>query len=244
MLDFQIRLTEMPVGITAEYNETELACKGYFCEGEKEAFHVSATEEDINKEKEYFLERNGRAKISLWQLERSALYRLIAEEMIDYDRVLIHGSALAIDGNGYLFIAPSGTGKSTHTALWRKVFGERIVMVNDDKPLVRMDQDEILIYGTPWDGKHRLSNNIGVPLKGIARVYRSEENRVERLSKEEAMTRLLEQTYRSEKPLRVVKTLEMLKRISDEIPFYALYCNMEEEAAYTAYEAMTKGETR
>ena len=244
MVDFQIRLTEMPVGITAEYKETELACKGYFCEGEEEVFHVCASQENINKEKEYFVERNGRLSMSERQLERSALYRLIAEEMIDYDRILIHGSALAIDRNAYLFIAPSGTGKSTHAALWRKAFGERVVMVNDDKPLVRMDGDEILIYGTPWDGKHRLSNNIGVPLKGIARVYRSEDNRVERLSKEEAMTRLLEQTYRSEKPLRVVKTLEMLKRISDEIPFYALYCNMEEEAAYTAYEAMTKGETR
>lgn len=242
MYEFQIKLTDLAVGISSEYEETKRSCKGYFCEGAKEAFHVCATKEDLKKENAYFLSRNGSGNLQEWQLERSALYRKIAEEMIDLDRILIHGSALSMDGNAYLFIAPSGTGKSTHAALWRRVFGERIVMINDDKPLVRMDTGEILIYGTPWDGKHRLSNNIGVPLKGVCRIYRDAENRIEKVSSEEGMMRLLEQTYRSSNPQRVLKTLHMLETITAKIPFYALYCNMESEAALIAYEELSKVE--
>lgn len=243
MIDFQIRITEMCVGISVTYEKTEQMCSKYLCEGGTEAFHVQTTEEDLKTEQEYYHERNGAAaQITKWRLENSAVYRRIAEQMIDYKRVLIHGSALSMDGSGYFFIAPSGTGKSTHSALWRKVFGEKVIMVNDDKPLVRVENDEIMIYGTPWDGKHRLSNNIGVALKGICRIYRDRENRIERLGKEEAMARLLEQTYRSENPEKVMKTLAMLKEIVDHVPVYALYCNMEEDAAITAYEGMTKGE--
>ena len=100
-------------------------------------------------------------------LETLAVYRKIAEKMIDYDTILFHGSVIAVDGIGYLFTAKSGTGKSTHTRLWRELFGERAVMVNDDKPLIKVSENGIIVYGTPWDGKHRLSTNTFVPLKGI-----------------------------------------------------------------------------
>ena len=90
----------------------------------------------------------------------------IADKVI-YDTILFHGSAVAVDGIGYLFTAKSGTGKSTHTRLWRELFGERAVMLNDDKPLIKVSENGIIVYGTPWDGKHRLSTNTFVPLKGI-----------------------------------------------------------------------------
>ncbi len=85
--------------------------------------------------------------------------------MPSYDTVLFHGSALAIDGDGYLFTAKSGTGKSTHTRLWRERFGDRVVMINDDKPLLHIDAGSVIAYGTPWNGKHRLGTNASVPLR-------------------------------------------------------------------------------
>jgi len=244
MFDFQISLSTLTVGISARYEKTMRSCEGYFCNEQEELFHVCASEEDLRKEAEYFASRNGKDASPLpeWQLERSALYRQIAEEMIDHGRILIHGSALSMDGSGYFFIAPSGTGKSSHSALWRKVFGNHVVMVNDDKPLIHICNDKAYVCGTPWDGKHHLSTNISVPLKGICRICRSDENRIERLSKADGMTRLLEQTYRSRKTARVLKTLEMLKMVTDHIPVYALYCNMEDEAALCAYETLSKGE--
>lgn len=244
MNDFQICISGICIGISAWYKQVERSCAEYICEDCKEVFHVQITEEDLKKEKAYYKKRNKsfNAETSEWRLEFSALNRKVAEEMIDYNRILIHGSALSLDGNGYFFIAPSGTGKSTHAALWRKVFGEKVTMVNDDKPLVKVENDEITIYGTPWDGKHRLSSNTGVLLKGICRIYRNKDNRIERLGKEEAMARLLEQTYRSDNAERVLKTLGMLKEIVDHIPVYALYCNMEEDAVFTAYKSLIKGE--
>ena len=77
-----------------------------------------------------------------------------------------------MDGQAVLFTAKSGTGKSTHTKLWRDLFGERAVMVNDDKPLLRILKDGVLVCGTPWDGKHRLSTNCALPLKAICILER------------------------------------------------------------------------
>lgn len=72
---------------------------------------------------------------SLSYLETLAVYRKIVTRLVFSDILLIHGSAIAVDGKAYLFTAPSGTGKSTHTRMWREYFKDRAVMVNDDKPL-------------------------------------------------------------------------------------------------------------
>lgn len=247
MIDFQIKLAEIPVGITAEYVNTMRRCQGYFSNDPEEAFHVHADEDDLKLEEKIFTERNyahGETdyKVSGFHMEGNAVYRQIAEKMIDYERMVIHGSAVAVDGSVYLFIAPSGTGKSTHTRLWREVFGDRAIMINDDKPLVRMDTDEILVYGTPWDGKHHLSTNIGAPLKGVYRIYRGTENRTVRMNPEEAMVLLVTQTYRSREPARVLRTMQMLQKITERVPVFSLYCTMDREAAITAYDAVNKEE--
>ena len=170
-------------------------------------------------------------------LETLAVYRKFAENLLAYDTVLFHGSVVAVDGIGYLFTAKSGTGKSTHTRLWREYFGERAVMVNDDKPLLQVTENGVIVYGTPWDGKHHLSNNISVPLKAICILTRAEENHIEQISNSMAFPMLLQQSNRPQDSLKMQKTLEILGRISDNIALYKLGCNMEIEAAETAYHA-------
>ena len=92
-------------------------------------------------------------------ISERTIYRKIADALVDDGVILYHGSVIAVDGQGYLFTAKSGTGKSTHTALWRELFGERAVMVNDDKPLLRVKDDQVTVYGTPWNG-NRLSDPV------------------------------------------------------------------------------------
>ena len=99
--------------------------------------------------------------------------------MISYDTILFHGSVIAVDGIGYLFTAKSGTGKSTHTRLWREYFGDRAAMVNDDKPLLKITDSSVIAYGTPYNGKHRLGTNISVPLKAICILTRAADNHIE-----------------------------------------------------------------
>lgn len=171
-------------------------------------------------------------------LETLAVYRKIADKMIDYDTVLFHGSVIAVDGIGYLFTAKSGTGKSTHTRLWRELFGERAVMVNDDKPLIKVSENGIMVYGTPWDGKHRLSTNISVPLKAVCALERSEGNHIEKVTADSVYNMLVQQVYRPQSPQKLLKTLQLIDVLSENVGLYRLGCNMDISAAETAYKAM------
>ena len=172
------------------------------------------------------------------ELEFMAVHRKICERLPQYDTLMFHGSAIAVDGEAYLFAAVSGTGKSTHTRLWREQFGERAFMVNDDKPLLRIQEGTVTVFGTPWDGKHGLSRNAAVPLKALCLLERSKENRIARIGARECYPLFLQQVYRPFDPGAMAKTLTLLDELLEAVPLYRLGCNMEPEAARVAYEAM------
>ena len=225
-------------GKTVEVNSINEAVHSYCAAYVSEApvdFAVTTTQEDIEYERAH-AEREGYTD---GYLEELAVYRKISEKMPFYDTILFHGSAVAVDGEAYLFTAASGTGKSTHVALWRKLFGERAVMVNDDKPLLHIG-DEVLAYGTPYNGKHRLSNRIAVPLKAICILTRASENLIVPIAKDEAYTMLLQQAYRPNDVFALKKTLELVDKMAEKVKFYRLCCNMEIEAAEVAYEGMNR----
>lgn len=171
-------------------------------------------------------------------LETLAVYRKLAEWLISKDVMLFHGSVIAVDGQAYLFTAKSGTGKSTHTRLWREHFGDRAVMINDDKPLLAISEDGVTVYGTPWDGKHRLSTNGEAPLVAICILTRAKDNQIRRITKQEAYAMLLQQSYRSHSRENVLKSLQLIDRLAERVALYELGCNMEPEAAVVAYEGM------
>ena len=114
-------------------------------------------------------------------------------QLVKFDGMMLHSSAVVMDGYAYLFSAPCGTGKSTHTSLWRKTFGEdRVLMLNDDKPALRLEDGRWYAYGTPWSGKHGLATNICVPLKGICILERGTENQIRQISAREALPMLMQ----------------------------------------------------
>ena len=171
-------------------------------------------------------------------LEVLAVCRRIAESMPAYDTFLFHASAAAVDGKAYLFAAESGTGKSTHARLWREMLGDRVVMVNDDKPFVSIIRDQAIVCGSPWTGKHRLGSNISVPVKAVCVLERGETNRICRISAAEAYPVLIRQTYRPHDPRMMLKTLQLIDRLAGMAEFYRLSCNMDPEAAKLSYETM------
>ena len=200
-------------------------------------FSVTTTQEDIDYERA----RSEHKGSTDGYLEELAVYRKISEKMPSYDTILFHGSVVAVDGVAYLFAAASGTGKSTHVALWRKLFGERAVMVNDDKPLLHIG-DVVTAYGTPYDGKHRLSNKIAVPLKAICILTHASENSIVKITKAEAYTMLLQQAYRPNDIFELQKTLTLVDKMAEKVELYRLGCNMDIEAAKVAYEGMNRNE--
>lgn len=242
MEEFCAELAEIAFKVQCAHSETRLFLRDYLTQKEPR-FTVAPGDADLQWAREEAERRDaaeGRSprRRSDAALECLALHRLLAEKLPDYDVLLMHGSALSLDGIGCLFTAPSGTGKSTHAALWRQVFGDRVVMLNDDKPLLRVRADGVTVCGSPWDGKHHLSRNASAPLRAIARIERAAENRVVPLSRAEAFPVLLTQAYASRDPRVMTRILGLEQRILDRVPFFALRCNMEPEAARLAYAAM------
>ncbi len=242
MNNFTLKLADKNIAVSSLYSFVKEYCKDYLTT-EPEDFSVNISQSDIDYEKEKSIQEDIKENIPVrefpdYYLETLAVYRRIAEKILDFDTILFHGSVISVDGIGYLFTAKSGTGKSTHTRLWRKYFGERAVMVNDDKPFIRITENGAVVYGTPWDGKHRLSTNISVPLKAVCILERSAENHIEEITSKQAYNMLVQQVYKPKEPLKLMKTLHLIDRLTEEVRLYRLGCNMDISAAEVAYNTM------
>lgn len=248
MYDFRIMLAEVPVRIRCLHPETYAFLRPYETAAE-ERFTVEPTEDDLLRmRKELILtaEKEGysAAGYSDAMMERYAVHALLAEGLVDHGVLLMHGSALCMDGQGYLFTAASGTGKSTHARLWRETFGERVWMINDDKPMLRITPEGVTVWGTPWDGKHHLSRNAGAPLKAVVELKRDADNRIEPLPKADAFLLLRRQAYISADPAVSARILALEMQLLGAADFYLLGCNMKPEAAQVAWKGMNPGTSR
>ncbi len=241
MEKFYMRLADKVISVSANYQTTREFCKKYLLDEEPSEvdIEVCVCLEDVEEEKKVAQEANLGA-FSDKYLETLALHRKVSEALTKYNTVLFHGSAIALDGEVYLFTAPSGTGKSTHTRLWRECFGERAMMVNDDKPFLHLNEDgSMTVYGAPWDGKHHLSTNVGLPLKAICMISQAPENRIYKVSKKDGLQPLYLQTFWSNSNQSMVKnSLEVLSGILNQ-PLWHLECNISKEAVKVSYEAMS-----
>ncbi|MBE6640706.1 MAG: hypothetical protein E7619_03885 [Ruminococcaceae bacterium] len=158
--------------------------------------------------------------------------------LVDFGGIMLHSSAVAYKGEAYLFSANSGTGKSTHTSLWLKEFGEDAVIINDDKPALRIIDGKIMCCGTPFSGKHDISENRLYPVKGIAFITRGEKNSIMPIPPSVSLPLFMEQTVRSFGMARADRFLALLSEILTRVPVHSLTCNMDPEAAHVALKGM------
>ena len=163
----------------------------------------------------------------------------IADELPDRNKFLMHGALVAWKRAGYIFTAPSGTGKTTHVRLWKKYLGSDAEIINGDKPILEVKEDEIVSYGTPWAGKERLQKNTCVPVRGICFLRQSEINTIHRLSKKEALLLLLPQIYIMSDSQKAGKTLELFSEVLERIPIYEFRCNISEQAVKCSFDILT-----
>lgn len=177
-------------------------------------------------------------------LERSTIQRRLADYLVSRNTLMLHGSTVSVDGRAYLFTAPCGTGKSTHTRLWREAFGDRAVMVNDDSPFLRITSSGVYACGSPWSGKHGLATNVCVPLQGICSLRRGSENLIRPVDGEELMDVLCRQVHIPEDGMLAQKALLLIGMLARSVPLWSMHCNKEPEAAQVAYWAMRSGHGR
>ena len=176
-------------------------------------------------------------------IETLVIHSLVADKLSLENKFIIHGSSIYVDdtSNGYIFVAPSGTGKSTHVRLLKKVYKDRVNYVNDDKPFLLSSKDGFFVYGSPWNGKEHLGNNLKAQLKGVFVVSRATDNKVSKLEPKIAINYLIKQLHIPSGIVEAGNATNCLIKLCESLPVYLLEVNMDEDAARVSFEVMSKG---
>ena len=244
MAEFSMTIAGVTARVTSVFDSTPHYFRPYLTENAPD-FFIRVAEDDLRFEQAELdreaLEEGFRLRVFTDPfLERAAIQRAFAEFLFDRNTLLLHGSTIAVDGKAYLFTARSGTGKSTHTRLWREVFGNRAVMINDDKPFLQLTDAGVIAFGSPWSGKHGLYTNISAPLAGICILERGSENLIRPIPAEEALPILQKQTYFPLDTAKHAITLEKIRMLADRVPLWHMACTKDPRAAIIAHDAMGK----
>ena len=162
----------------------------------------------------------------------NALMVLFAMATADKGTALFHAAVVSYEGKGYMFLGPSGTGKSTHAGLWLKYI-EGAELVNDDNPVVR----DGVVYGSPWSGKTPCYRNVSYPLGGIVMLSQAPYNKIERLGGLQAYASLVASISGQRWDSKIADGLHQTENaLASSIPVWHLDCLPDEEAARVCQE--------
>ncbi len=226
----KLRVADLNVEIDLKYDRTIRQSKDYEADFDRYNINVHIPDDEYERLKEET------PYLSDEDIEYIYTGAAFYEALLHFNGFMLHSSGVVVDNYAYLFSADPGTGKSTHTSLWVKYFGEdRAKIINDDKPAIRMIDDKLYVYGTPWSGKTDQNINMRVALGAIVFLERSEENRVKRIEPAEAIPLILQQTIRPQDQEVMIKLLDMLDVVLRRVKLYRLGCNMSREAVEVSY---------
>ena len=238
----------MTIQIEHRYPYVYEMCREYEAPaGQKPDFTVSTTDEEIRREFEAYEEIYRRTlNFEGWKglCESDSLLTNLCDTIPYYGAFLMHAAVVAVDGVAYIFTAPSGTGKTTHILLWKQHFGDRAVIVNGDKPLIRVIDGTVYVCGTPWRGKEGLGCNITLPVGGICVVEQNPENHIRKLSVGEASRHIFKQVLISrDSEESFDRFWSLLNQMMTTVDIYLLQCNREPEASRLSYLTMRRKTT-
>ena len=168
----------------------------------------------------------------------TALMLLFAFASAPFRALEMHSSVVMHGGRGFLFLGRSGTGKSTHSGLWLKYI-PGTELLNDDNPVLRVVDDGVRVYGTPWSGKTPCYKAQDVPAGAIVRLRQAPENRIERLNIVGAYASVMA-SCSGYRPIRAIADAqhETLAAVAQQVPCYQLDCLPDEAAARLCQETV------
>ncbi len=234
MTRFNISLANLNIEMNCKYNFTREFCKDYITDSTKADIVATATDAEIIEE----ITASNRVLANDY-VESICLYRSIAEQLPAFDCCVFHGAAISYSGLAYLFVAPSGTGKTTHIKLWRKYLGDRVDIINGDKPILHITDNGVTVYGTPYAGKEGWQKNTSFKLGGICIIKRGTSNRIDKLNAYKNLPYLIRQIYMPKSEINARRTLELTDKLCLNLPLYLLQCDISQQAVKTAFEALT-----
>ena len=227
------KIADFIVELKNKYDYTNRLCRDYLYVGADPVdFSVSATEEEIEKESKL------NEITDIGYLESVCLYRKLCLEILSKDAMLLHAAVVEVDGKGYAFLARSGVGKSTHLRLWKELLGDRLTVVNGDKPIVRFIDGKFYAYGTPWRGKEGYGSNTKTTLNALCFIERSEENYIEKQNSTQTVSKIIKQTILPTDSLKAANTLDFLDKLVVNTPAFCMHCNISSEAAEVCYNTL------
>ncbi len=230
---YKLRVADINVNIEYKYETMLKQAEPYKYDFKSPNCTVCITDENIN----IILKEN--PHLSRADIEYIYTGAAFYEALLHFDGFMLHSSGIVKDGYAYLFSADPGTGKSTHTGLWQKYFGEdNALIINDDKPAIRMIDNKLYVYGTPWSGKTDKNINMRVPLGAIVFLERSDDNWIKQIQPSEAIPLILQQTIRPFEKENMILLLNMLDKVLRNTRVFRLGCNMSEDAVITSYNGI------
>ena len=226
----------LTVRIQNRYPFLERQCRAFLCEDAAPAdITVEVTDEDILAEK-----KNAGSGFSPGYIESVCAYRKLCLQMPKFGGLFLHSSVIRTGGRGIAFLAQSGTGKTTHTALWKDLLGDGMEIINGDKPIVRFLGGCPVAYGTPWAGKEDLYCNDSTVLTDLCFLERAQENSCTPLKPEDCIPRIVHQVIVPADPQNALLTLDLVDRLLKACRIWLIRCNTDISAAQTAYSAIMK----
>lgn len=221
MKRFVINLTGLFIEINSKYDYTFDKCKDFIVDKYKKIdFQVECKDKDLDSINDLIKDD---------YKEYLAINRIISSRLFNYGRMLVHGAAISFNNKGFLFMAESGVGKSTHIKLLRDNY-DGVDIINGDKPIIDTNG---YIHGTPWAGKENWGKNVSYKLSSIVFLYRGETNLTNKIDSSETITKLLNGSFVES---GIDKAVDILNKALKDVSFYELYCTNSAEAANASFD--------
>ena len=228
---FNIFLAGLVVQMNAQYPFCKEFCKDYITT--QKAADIIATSDDNQIAADMQT-----VKTAIGYAEALSLYRRIAAQVPDFSRFVIHGASITFNNKGIIFIAPSGTGKSTHIKLWRKVFKNRVDIINGDKPIIDLSGDTPKIWSSPFAGKENWQKNTCAPLCAVVLLRRAKVDGIQKAQPSKYLSETVSQIYKPHKSGGFAKTMAAADKMFTSVPFYVLECTPTENAVLVAHNGI------
>lgn len=151
----------------------------------------------------------------------------------------VHTSVIVCHGEAVMFLGESGTGKSTHTRLWRETI-EGATLLNDDSPFIGINDGKVVAYGSPWSGKTPCYKAESYPLRAIVRLSQAPHNAIRRLRGAQAMGALLPSlppAFAYDSRLEEAM-IDVLSAVLGKVPVYHLECLPDTAAAQLSHDTV------
>lgn len=240
---FKLSIAQINIEVTCRERTVFKECKGYLSSFAVPDLIISASMAELEAEANLLPpiteSYEGVATTRFYgNIESKIIQQKIADNIPLFDSIVMHGSVVAFNNRGYMFTAPSGVGKTTRTRIWLDLYPSSIV-VNGDKPIIKITDTQAFACGTPWCGKEGWNANTMVPLKAIFLLERAdaeEESSVEEINIGKGFPFLLQQTHRPKDLGMMRKTLHLLKSLEGKVKIYKFRSTPTEESVKLAYE--------